>query len=95
MKLEFLVAALMFCVLIYGDENATTTSVSSTSSSVASSTTIQVSTTTTQAPSTSNAPNVDNSTKPVKLPSNRTQFLNTTSYACSCDLTVNQFTFFS
>jgi Protein of unknown function (DUF1619) len=84
MKLDLLVIVLMI-PLIYGDENSTTISAPSTSSSsaVASSTTIQVSTST---QATTNNPL--NETKPAKLPSNRTQQLNTTSYACSCDLTV-------
>lgn len=34
---------------------------------------------------------IENSTKIVQSPSNRTQFLNTTSYLCNCDLTVNLF----
>lgn len=92
MKLEILVISLII-LLIYGDENATTTtpapSTSSSSTSAAtSSSTSQVSTTTQVITSTTSAPNVENSTKPVKPPSNRTQLLNTSSYACSCDLTV-------
>lgn len=44
---------------------------------------------TTSNPSTSVAPSLENSTKLAQYPSNRTRALNTTSYVCSCDLTVN------
>ena len=96
MKLELLVISLMV-LLIYGDENTATTTTTSTtqssSTSTLSSSTTQVSTTTQATTSSTNVPNAENATKPVKLPSNRTQLLNTTNYACSCDLTVNQFMF--
>lgn len=85
MRLDLLVVVLMI-PLVYCDENSTSTSAPTSSSIASSSSTIQVSTTT-QTPSTSIAPNI---TKPAKLPSNRTEHLNTTSYACSCDLTVKK-----
>lgn len=89
MKLEFLVALLMISTA-HGEENISTTSAPSTlsaSSTIASSSTVFVPITT-ELPTT---PNVENSTKPASLPSNRTQHFNTTSYTCNCDLTVDQF----
>lgn len=79
--------------LIYGNEtttalptsplpNTTTTSVTTSTNQVPTSATVVVTTT-------AITPNRENSSKPVSvLPSIRTDFLNTTSYACSCDLTV-------
>lgn len=70
------------------NDNVTTIEATTASISTSPSTSF-LSTSTTIIPSSTAAPKSDNTTKLLQSPSNRTQFLNTTSYVCSCDLTVN------
>ena len=71
------------------DSKNATTSTPITTTIQSTTTSIVISTTTVIPSTSSSTPILDNSTKTtIQHPSNRTQYLNTTSYACNCDLTV-------